>query len=199
MNESFKVGDKLVKRRKQHGMRNFILFVLICVVVAVSGKVVVNRLFPVDYTRYINQSAAEYGLDRYLVMGIIKAESNFNPRAISGSNAKGLMQLTDATAAECSRKMGIKNFQPDDIFDPKTNIRMGCFYLSYLLERFDGEEETALAAYNAGEGNVQKWLQDSRYSQDGKTLSKIPFAETENYNQKIRVYRSIYERMDQKK
>ena len=180
-------------------MRNFILFVLVCVLTAFGAKLAVERLFPVEYSRYIHAYAKEYAMDRYLVMGEIKAESNFDPKAISTRNAKGLMQLTDTTALECSEKMGLNDFQPDDIFDPETNIRMGCYYLSYLLERFDGEIDTALAAYNAGEGNVQKGLEDPRYSPDGKTLSKIPFAETEHYVQKIKIYQNVYQEMDRRR
>ena len=180
-------------------MRNFVLFILVCVLIAFGARVVVDRLFPVKYSRYINEYAEEYGLDPYLVMGVIKAESNFDPHAVSGVGAKGLMQLTDATAKECCEKMELKDFESEDIFDPKTNIRMGCFYLSYLLERFDGELETALAAYNAGEGNVRKWLEDPTCSSDGKTLKRIPFSETANYNEKIKIYRSIYEEMDRRR
>ena len=186
----------MIRKRKKHTLRNLTIFLIVVIVALFVAQKVIYSLFPCKYTTYINRYSNEYHLDRYLVMGIIKTESNFDPKAVSGSGAKGLMQLTDATAAECSEKIGLEGFSPDDIYDPETNIRMGCFYLSYLIERFDGEVDTALAAYNAGEGKVREWLADPRYSDDGKTLKSIPFPETAQYNKKIRTYQNIYKNLD---
>ncbi len=183
------------RKKKSHGVRNFFLFVLVCTLLAVGTYQIVVQLFPFKYTEYIWETAEEFHIDPYLVLGVIKTESNFDENAVSKSNAMGLMQITASTARDCMKKSG-KHFSMDALFEPKTNIYLGTYYLSYLLERFDGKTETALAAYNAGEGTVRKWLKDSAYSKDGKTLYSIPFSETKTYNQKIRLYRNIYEILD---
>ena len=136
--------------------------------------------YPVAYSEYIYKYADEYDLDPYLVMAVIKVESNFVPEAHS-NYAGGLMQLTEETAQWNADQMGITYY---DYMDPETNIKLGCHYLNHLIEHYDNLD-TALAAYNGGMGNVHEWLSDSRYSDDGKTLKDIPFPETKNYVIKV--------------
>ena len=132
--------------------------------------------YPVAYSELIYKYANENELDPYLVMAVIKVESNFVPEAHSGY-AGGLMQLTEETAQWNAEEMGITYF---DYMDPETNIKLGCHYLKHLIDIYENTN-TALAAYNGGMGNVYSWLKDSRYSDDGKTLKDIPFSETKNY------------------
>ncbi len=108
------------------------------------------------YKNVIFKYADYYNLDRNLVFSIIKAESNFNPRAVSEKGAYGLMQITQPTFDYVCYLIQEENL---DIFSPQDNIRVGCYYLSYLLFKFN-DINTALCAYNAGEGNVRKWLED---------------------------------------
>lgn len=149
-------------------------------------------LYPLAYEDYIEKYSDEYGLDKFLVMAVIRTESDFVPDAHSGM-AGGLMQLTEETAAWNAEKMGIEVY---DYMDPETNIMMGCHYLKYLIDLY-GVIDTALAAYNGGMGNVYEWLSDQRYSNDGKTLIEIPFTETKNYVIKVNdawtYYREHYE------
>ena len=84
------------------------------------------------------------------------------------------------------------NIDAENLFDAETNIKLGCFYISYLMERFDNEVPLVLAAYNGGEGNVKKWLGDTKYSKDGKTLYYIPYEETRNYVKKVSTYFELY-------
>ena len=88
--------------------------------------------------------------------------------------------------------MAKRNISNDDLFDPATNILYGTTYLRYLLDRFQNETATALAAYNAGPNAVSTWLKDSSYSSDGKTLHTIPYAETRNYVKKVLDYYKEY-------
>ena len=103
----------------------------------------------------------------------------------------GRVQLTDGTAAFVAAKFGKTAY---DVFDPDTNIAFGCYYLWYLSKKF-ADPATALAAYNAGEGNVAMWLKDDRYSADGKTLFSIPYRETKNHVRKTLRYREKYQKI----
>ena len=149
-----------------------------------------DMMYPLRYEYYISTNAQANGLDKFLVAAVIKTESNFIHDAHSGK-ARGLMQLTDETAEWIAGKMDIE-FKTDDVDIPEVNIKMGCWYLKYLIDKY-GNVDTALAAYNGGMGNVSKWLADKRYSDDGKTLKYIPFEETRNYVKKVNSYKEIYE------
>lgn len=143
--------------------------------------------YPVEYSEYITRYAAENSLDPYLVIAVIKQESNFVADAKS-PYAGGLMQLTEETAHEYAAKMGLDYY---NYMDPETNIKIGCFVLKSMIDKYS-VIDTALAAYNAGGGNVDSWLQNSEYSPDGITLSYIPFTETREYVDKINTYYEAY-------
>ncbi len=151
-----------------------------------------DRLLPLKYEKYIEKYADEYELDKYLVMGVIRAESSFEDNAHSGV-ARGLMQITDDTARWIAKELKLE-YSQDMILDAETNINMGCFYLSYLIERYKNTE-TALAAYNAGMGNVSSWLSDARYSSDGMALYEIPYGETKNYVRRVGVFEKLYKKI----
>lgn len=124
-------------------------------------------------------AAASYSVPPAMILAVISTESDFRADALSPVGAIGLMQLMPETFAFL-RDARLKETLPDDaVFDVAVNIRYGTYYLSYLFERF-GTWETALAAYNAGEGRVIEWLSDPALS-DGNTLFTIPYKETENY------------------
>lgn len=98
------------------------------------------------------------------------------------------MQLTEVTAKECADRLGLTNY---DYMDPETNIKLGCYLLRMLIDRYESTD-TALAAYNAGIGNVDGWLADPNYSRDGKNLYEIPFTETKYYVEKVNQYIKEY-------
>lgn len=160
-----------------------------------SGTVQRRYIYPQKYSEFVSAHAENFGISKSLVFAVIKAESNFNKRSESKKGAKGLMQITAGTAEFIAERMGIADF---DIFDADTNIRFGTYYLKYLFSKFK-VQNTAIAAYNAGEGNVSEWLKNSEYSADGETLNKIPFEETDKYVKKVEKYRkkySIYHRLE---
>jgi soluble lytic murein transglycosylase len=104
------------------------------------------------------------------------------------------MQLMPTTAEWLKEKYSL-SIDATQLFDAETNIILGTCYLSYLLEKFDNSVPLALAAYNGGEGNVQKWLNNPEYSSDGKTLTYIPFEETRNYVKKVTTYYELYQKV----
>lgn len=142
---------------------------------------------PQKYTDVVKRYAGEYGVETELVYAVIRSESNFRPDAVSRSGARGLMQLMPSTAQFISGKIG----EELAIDSPCDNIRMGVWYLSYLTEKFGAGTEV-LAAYNAGEGTVRRWLNDPRYSSDGKTLQTVPFAETARYIGRVKKFYKCY-------
>lgn len=184
-------------KKQQRRLIFFITVITIFILSLYNGsQLVLKILYPLRYEGYIEQYSDEYGLDKYLVMSLIKAESNYIYDAHSGL-ARGLMQITDETAIWISEKLGIE-FKNDDLDNPATNINMGCYYLKYLTDYYNGDTTLALAAYNAGMGNVNKWLSDERYSKSGTTLDFIPFPETDKYIEKIDKGIGIYKKLYQK-
>lgn len=144
------------------------------------------------YEDFVRRYSAIYDLEPEFVFGVIRTESNFDPNTTSQKNARGLMQITDETLNWAIAREGQKaKYRGEDLYDPEINIKYGCLILSLLFEEFE-EESTVLAAYNAGRGNAIKWLKDSRYSPDGKAISKTPFKETTNYIRKVLKYRNYY-------
>jgi soluble lytic murein transglycosylase len=114
----------------------------------------------------------------------------------SAAGAEGLMQLTPATARDIARRSGATNFHLEDLGDPQVNIAYGSYQLRYLLERYGGNRVLATAAYNAGEGSVDRWLVQARVEDRAFRVSEIPYAETRNYVQRVldaqRRYRKEY-------
>lgn len=166
-----------------------IFFILLCF----RFVILPNYLFPQKYSYYVEKYGKQYGVETALIYAVIKTESGFQPDAISGKNARGLMQLSESTGFWGAAENGIVLTSPEALFDPETNIQIGCWYLARLLNQYDQNVSVALAAYNAGSGNVSKWLKDEQYSQDGTTLYYIPFGETGRYVKKVLLRKKIYE------
>jgi soluble lytic murein transglycosylase len=141
------------------------------------------EMHPLKYTDLVEDNAAEFGIDKYLLYAIIKTESGFNPNAESNVGARGLMQLMEETCDWIAWRTG-EDLTFDDMYHPEENIRCGAYLMDYLLDEF-GNVEAAVAAYHAGSGNVGKWLTDPAYSSDGSTLSVIPISDTAHYVNKI--------------
>lgn len=183
----------------------FVLFLLVLILTAIllsrceSMRVSMQKQqYPIKYQEIVEEYAKEFGVDKYLVYSVIKAESKFDQYAVSGAGARGLMQLQDETAKECAAKLNRQITVPDDLYDPDTNIMLGCYYLSHLTKLFDGDVEKAVMAYNGGPGNVSKWLNDETLSDGKGGLSTIPFGETENYVKNVMSAYQTYKKLYQK-
>lgn len=127
-------------------------------------------------------AAARHGLDPALVEAVVRAESRFNPRAVSRSGAYGLMQLTVPTAEELAGR----RLYGQDLFDPELNLDLGCLYLKRLLRGYSGDLRLALMAYNAGPGRVAQWR--AKEPDPDAILRSLAFAETRAYVEKVLGY-----------
>lgn len=143
------------------------------------------------YPRPYFETVKGSGQEPALVYALMKAESGFEEDAVSEAGAIGLMQLLPATAQFVCARERIA-YEPERLKEGEYNVLLGCKYLGYLCGRFSCTE-TALAAYNAGEGTVSRWLADPELSADGITLKAVPYAETREYLKKIAKFRKIYE------
>ena len=149
-------------------------------------------LFPQQYWSSIEQGAAKNGLDPYMVASLIRQESEFNPAAISGANAWGLMQLLPSVGRSMAREEGIRHFNESELLNPDTNIRLGTRYLKQTLDKFDGQAAYAFAAYNAGDSRVTDWQSIGKYHGMDEFVESIPFTETRDYVQAILRNEAIY-------
>ena len=140
--------------------------------------------YPLQYDAIVVGHARNYDLDPALLAAVIYRESKFDPKAKSKSGAIGLMQLLPSTAKGIALHTGGTRFRVEDLYDPEINVRYGAFYLRRLLRKY-GDERLALAAYNAGQANVDAWLAAGR---------GIEFAETREYVHKVLAAREIYAR-----
>lgn len=154
-----------------------------------------TKVYKLEYTEYVKKYANEYNVDEYLIYAIIKAESNFEPNAESHRGAKGLMQLMYSTAEDISKRIGIE-LNEENILEPDININLGTKYISMLIQKYNNIN-LALAAYNAGSGNVDGWIEKGTLKSDGSDIENVPFTETNNYVRKIlrdyEIYKNIYE------
>lgn len=145
---------------------------------------------PRKYYDLVKNASDKYSVELSLIFAIIKTESNFNEKAVSRKGAIGLMQIRRSTFTYVCETYDLP-FLPESIFNPAENISVGVAYISYLFKKFE-REDVVLACYNAGEGVVKKWLNDSFFSDDGKTLKYIPYKETRGYVKKVSFYKNYF-------
>jgi soluble lytic murein transglycosylase len=153
-------------------------------------------VFPRPYWTQLESDARANGLDPFLVASLIRQESEFNPEAVSRANAYGLMQLLPSTGKSIAKKDGDKHFTTSELLDPTTNLRLGTIDLRHSIDRYSGQIEYALAAYNAGDGPVHTWIAVNNYKDIPEWVESIPYTETREYVQGIlrnrEVYRAVY-------
>jgi soluble lytic murein transglycosylase len=155
-----------------------------------------HLLFPQPYWTELVANAGSNGLDPYLVASLIRQESEFNAGAVSRANAYGLMQLLPSVGKSIAKKHGIRRFDTRQLLDPSVNLKLGTVNLKQVLDRFGGQVEYALAAYNAGDTPVRQWLSSNDYKDVPEFVESIPYTETREYVQAIlrnrEMYRALY-------
>jgi soluble lytic murein transglycosylase len=176
-----------------------IAVLLVCALVVLSGlnRAAHNSGLPLSETAIIREQAAAKHLDPALIAAVIYAESKFEPRP-SSAGAQGLMQILPATAYYLAHLSGGSRFTASDLASPRINVAYGSYYLRYLLDHYHGNEMLAVAAYNGGLANVDRWVARAVGAGGHLTTAGIPFPETREYVQRVltaqRAYRARYPR-----
>ena len=187
----------MTRRRKRTVA--FLVIAAVLILTAVCGaaayRTFQKALYPLKETELVEQYAREYEVPAYLIYAVINTESGFDPEAVSDLGALGIMQMTPDTFDWLQTKTG-DTLPEDALFDKDISIRYGTLFLSMLLEEF-GDENTVVAAYHAGRGRVNGWLENPDYSADGKTLTTIPTTDTAHYVHKVsravEKYKELYD------
>lgn len=175
---------KLLKRKFFTILCVIIIFLILIIIYKLKFEdILLKKIYITQYNEYVEKYSKEYDVDKFLIYAIIKAESNFEEEVVSSKGAKGLMQLMDTTAQEIAQKIGLK-IDEENVLEPEYNIQLGTYYISILIKKYNCIE-LALAAYNAGSGNVDSWIENDILKEDGSNIENIPFKETNNYVRKI--------------
>lgn len=169
-----------------------LIFGLVSFAFAFAPSLLFKSMYPLRYEDEITASAATHGVDPYLVAAVIRSESSWDPEASSHQGARGLMQLMPETAQDMVAKGLVdgKRYSYENLEDPAINIEYGCAYLSYLLTYFNGATDRAIAAYNAGMGNVDGWAK-----QDKLLHNAITFPETQAYLVRVNMAKARYQEL----
>ncbi len=178
--------------------------IIIFLILAVCGFIGIKTyVYPLEYKDEVLEYSKKYNLDPYLVFAVINAESGFDKHATSSKNAKGLMQITESTAKEVNEiTNSVDSLNEENIYNEDINIELGCQYLASLISRYNGNYYLAICSYNAGIGNVDKWISQGQISQDLNTTDvELPFKETTKYLKKVihnyKMYKVIYPKLNE--
>jgi len=156
--------------------------------------------FPIPYRPQLETYVKAHQLDLFLLAGLIRQESEFDPRAVSRAGARGLMQVMPSTGKQISQKLRLGGFRTGLLESPAYNIRLGTYYFRYLLDQHEGSVEAALASYNGGKTRVEEWLGWGPFQEPAEFVETIPLTETRTYVQAVLrnawMYRRIYSKSE---
>ena len=154
-----------------------------------------DALFPKPYWADLRKFSVQNGLEPYLVASLIRQESEFNPLAVSRANAVGLMQLLPKTGKKVAKEIKMKGYNPSQLYTPTVNLQLGTRYFKSMVDKYGGQLEYALAAYNAGTDRVDDWRGLGHYRDTQEFVESIPFTETREYVQAILRNTTVYQRL----
>lgn len=197
--------DLKVRQRSDYILRFFgcLKSLIICFIILIVGFYigyhndgVQKRFFyPLEYQDLVFKYASQHSVSPFLVAAVIKNESKFNAKALSPKGAVGLMQIMPETASWIAKQLKINDFTTAYLSDPETNIKFGTWYLSELIDEFEGNEVLVLAAYNAGRGNVKEWMRKAEWDFKFSDVEAIPFKETREYIKKVQYDKQRYQEL----
>ena len=201
MNNTKNASTQAVKRKKIDKRKSKLLPLLIGFAAAVAVLVLVLLLtgkkeqqvkyYPMEYTDLIIENAEQNGIEPAYVASVVCAESDYDANALSSAGAQGLMQLLPDTAQWIAPKFD-EVYVEGCLYTPEVNLKYGCWYLGYLMRRFNNDMTCATAAYHAGQGTVDQWLANPEYSSDGAHLDVVPGERTSGYVERVLEYYEVY-------
>lgn len=178
--------------------------IIIFLILVVCGFIGIKTyVYPLEYKDEVLEYSQKYNLDPYLVFAEINAESGFDKHATSSKNARGLMQITESTAKEVNEiTNSVDSLDEENIYNEDINIELGCQYLASLISRYNGNYYLAICSYNAGIGNVDKWISQGQITEELNTTNiELPFKETTRYLKKVihnyKMYKVIYPKLNE--
>lgn len=154
-----------------------------------------RKLYPFPHRELVTKNCLTYQVDPFLVLAIMKTESRFYTTAHSRAGAKGLMQIMPETGSWIAGRMKLEDYDEDKLFAPSYNIPMGIWYVAYLDKVFNGDTVKVLAAYNAGERKVKRWLEQGKWTGKAQDIEQIPYKETRAYVGRVLFSYRIYQRL----
>lgn len=174
-------------------MKKAIIIIFSILFSLVVFLLLIFAMFPKKYRQEIEEYSNHYSLPKSYVASVINIESGYDKNAVSSSGAVGLMQLLPSTAFDCANRLNI-DIDEEQLYNSEVSIKLGCFYLRYLLDLFDGNWVNTLSAYNWGYGNVRDWISYGNVDNNG-TITNIPVKETRDYLKKFKVSLLVYEKL----
>ena len=181
-----------LRKRRRFGCLTLLLF---AVLIVWNLDTVLAVIFPIPYGDTLERICAEQEADFPLVLALIRAESRFDPQAVSSVGALGLMQIMPDTGVWIAETLGLEGFTSEDLFDIETNLTMGIWYLNWLDDYFQGDLPEMLAAYNAGPSRVRSWKEEGVWDGRAETADQIPYSETARYVKSILRRYEVYQRL----
>ncbi|HZG15774.1 MAG TPA: lytic transglycosylase domain-containing protein [Candidatus Bathyarchaeia archaeon] len=172
-----------------------LLGILLGVFFAINTSLVWKWMYPIKYENEVLQASNQFQVNPYLVLAIIRAESDFSTDKISKKGAVGLMQVMPDTANWVVNQANFEPITEAELFHAKTNIEIGTWYLAFLLNKFGGDQVKAIAAYNAGPGKVSEWIDRNLWDGTIQSVQDIPFGETRNYVQRVVYFQERYQKV----
>ena len=173
-----------------------LLFLVSIAIYPLIQNKIMKALYPLKFTDTVLKYAEKYNVEPALIFATIKAESNFNEKAVSRSEAYGLMQITNETFwwLQSKTEEDDSKVSASELINPEVSIKYGSYLLKLNLESYH-DMKTAMCAYNAGRSRTEIWLKDTRYSADGKKIENIPYPETDNYVKKVLKAYDMYKKL----
>lgn len=180
-----------------------VILIIIFLILLVCGFIGIKTyVYPLEYKDEVLEYSKKYNLDPYLVFAVINTESGFDKHATSSKDARGLMQITQSTAKEVNEiTNSVDSLNEENIYNEDINIELGCQYLASLISRYNGNYYLAICSYNAGIGNVDKWISQGQITENLNTTDvELPFKETTKYLKKVihnyKMYKIIYPKLN---
>ena len=171
------------------------LIFIMLIIMILNSKFLMKKIYKTEFGEYVEKYSQENNVDPLMIYALIKTESNFDEGATSNKGACGLMQIMDNTAREIAQNTLMEYESGITLYNPENNIKIGIKYFAELRKTF-GNDEIALAAYNAGSGNVNKWIEEGIINADGSNIENIPYKETNLYVRKTlrnyKIYKYLY-------